>query len=113
MRGHVAIELARTLEDSCVPRRQPLDPGLVTVGGEPPGLARNQTFRRSAVRAVARANDVVDEVTFVVRQHEATLGAPRRVALHHVVMMETYDLARATDLVGQLAVPERHQHVAV
>ena len=72
-----------------------------------------ETCCRSAAGPVARADDVIHEVAFVVCEHESSRGATRREARHHIVVMEAHDLAGSAELIGILAVPQREQHVTV
>ncbi len=109
----VGTEFVGAREHLAMSQRHVACAGFSRVGRIPAGLERPQAGCRAAFRAVARAGDVVDEVAFVVRERQAPGGGRRRITGHHVVMVETHDLARPPELVRHLAVPEREQDVAV
>ncbi len=109
----VGAELVAPVEHLDVPERHLAGARLLLVAGEPRRLERLQAHSRRTVRTVARTDDVVDEVALVLGQRQATGGGARRIARHHVVVVETDHLAGAAELVGVLAVPQRQQHVAM
>jgi hypothetical protein len=111
--GDIAIEFARPVEHAPMSRRHLTHAREFSVGRVPPGVQRRQAFGRLAVGPVTRADDVIDEIAFVVGQDQAVLRAGRRVARHDVVVVKPHHLAGAADLVRRLAIPECQQDVAV
>jgi hypothetical protein len=79
---------------------------------EPGGLAGLQTGGGFTVRAAPGANDMVDQVVFIVRE-QAGRRRVRLEAWHDCGQMKVHHLARSTQLAARLAVPERKQYLAV
>ncbi len=95
----IATELGAVFEDQPVLIRHLPASRPVPVLGEPAAVERLESVRRRAVRPVARADDVIDEIAFIVDEHLPARADPRRVARHDVVVMELYDLRGAAELV--------------
>ena len=109
----LAAELVGVLEHLAMPRGNLGAARVRLVGREPERIERLEPGRGFAARPVPRADDVMDEVTLVLGQVELVRRHARRVAGHHVVVMEPHRRRRAAEQVAVLAVPEREQHVAV
>src|SRR5690606_33642390 len=98
----VLVELVAAAKDEPVLARQLLAEWPLAIFREPPPVQRLESRARGAVRAVARADDVIHEVALVIDQHLLRRHSGSGVARHDVVVVEADDLAGAAEAVRRL-----------
>ena len=99
------VPLVGVLEHLAVSSRDLGSARTFLVRRKPESVEGLETGRGLASGPVPRADDVIDEVALVLGQVELARGHARRVARHHVVVMELDRRRRATEKVAGLAIP--------